>query len=326
MRAWLIVGAVCSAAYPSAQARAFQASPKLTAREGDIPVGKGSLHFREIGRGVPIIVLHGGPDFDCGYLVPELDRLADRYRLIYYDQRGRGRSAAQVQPDDVSLASDVDDIDRVRRHFHLSSPVLLGHSWGIVLALEYALRYPANVSRLILMNPAPASAADRGILRTAYLAKLGADMDRQRAIVKTAAYQQGDPETVAARYRIHFQAAFARPADYETVMARMKAGFIRQGSEGILKARAVEDRLMRDSWELDGYDLIPKLRALRLPTLVIYGDRDFIPRDIADHIAGAIPDAQLVTVTDCGHFGYLECPDAVRRPIDDFLRGATRGE
>jgi len=104
-----------------------------------------------------MIVLLGGPDFDYGYMLPDLDRLADTFRLIYYDQRGRGKSADGVNPDDVTLASDVDDIDAVRQHFQLESPTLLGHSWGTVLALEYALRYPTRVSRLVLMNPAPAS-------------------------------------------------------------------------------------------------------------------------------------------------------------------------
>ena len=105
-------------------------------------MGSASLYSREIGQGQPIIVLHGGPDFDHGYLLPDLDRLADAFRLIYYDQRGRGRSADHVRPEDVTLASDVDDLDKVRQHFRLDSPALLGHSWGAVLALEYALRHP----------------------------------------------------------------------------------------------------------------------------------------------------------------------------------------
>jgi proline iminopeptidase len=57
--------------------------------ESRVPIGKASLYCREIGRGQPVIVLHGGPDFDSAYLLPELDRLADGFRLIYYDQRGR---------------------------------------------------------------------------------------------------------------------------------------------------------------------------------------------------------------------------------------------
>jgi proline iminopeptidase len=265
-------------------------------------------------------VLHGGPDFDYGYLLPELDRFKDAFRLIYYDQRGRGRSADHVSPEDVTLASDVNDIDRVRRHFHLDSPVLLGHSWGTLLALEYALRHPTRVSHLILMNPAPASTGDLAVMRKSYLAKIGPDVDRLRAFAATAAYQAGEPEAVVERYRIHFKPALARPEDYEKLMVRMKAGFISQGKEGIVKARAVEARLMRDTWEVPTYDVLPKLRGLGIPTLVITGDQDFIPVEIAEHIARSLPNATLVTIAGCGHFTYLECADQVRSAVDDFFR------
>ena len=293
-------------------------------RESRIPVGKASLYARDAGGGQPIIVLHGGPDFDHGYLLPDLDRLADGYRLLYYDQRGRGRSADHVLPVEVSLASDVDDVDRVRQYFHLESAALLGHSWGAVLALEYALQHPDRVSHLILMNPAPASTNDLAVFRKAYIEKLGADRDRQRQIVASAAYKEGDPETVAARYRIHFKPALKRPEDYERLMATMKAGFLSQGKEGILKARAVEDRLMADTWDVQGWDLLPKLQTLKVPTLVIAGDSDFIPVEMGAHIAGAIPNARLVTLKDCGHFAYLECPAEVRAAVDEFMHRAIR--
>jgi proline iminopeptidase len=205
------------------------------------------------------------------------------------------------------------------QYFHLESAVLLGHSWGTVLALEYALRHPTRVSHLILMNPAPASASDYAVLREAYIQKLGADMDRQREIMASSAYQEGDPETAAARYRLHFKPALVRAEDYEKLMARMKAAFISQGGEGIVKARAVEDRLMSDTWKLDGYDLLPRLKNLSIPTLVIFGDHDFIPGVISQHIADAIPDSRLVTLKSCGHFAYLECPGDVRAALDDFL-------
>jgi proline iminopeptidase len=307
-------------ALSSDSARALQIERSGAPREVRIPVGKASLYSREVGRGQPIIVLHGGPDFDHGYLLPDLDRLADAFRLIYYDQRGRGRSADHVQPEEVTLASDVDDLDTVRQHFQLEAPALLGHSWGTVLALEYALRHPTRVSRMILMNPAPASASDVAVMRKAYVQKLGADMDRQRDILASAAYREGDPEAVAARYRLHFKPALKRPEDYEELMATMKAGFTSQGKEGILKARAVEDQLMRDTWQVDGYDLLPKLRTLSIPTLVISGDHDFIPSEIAVHIAAAIPNAQLVTLRNCGHFAYLECAGDVRKAFNDFFR------
>jgi proline iminopeptidase len=316
----IVVGLSAILVTESGEAARSQTAPGAAAREGRVSVGATSLYVREIGRGSPVIVLHGGPDFDQGYLLPDMDRLANGLRLIYYDQRGRGRSADGVRPEDVTLASDIDDVDAVRRHFALESATLLGHSWGTVLALEYAIRHPSLVSRLILMNPAPASARDVTAFRNAYAQKLGADLDRQRAIAASDAYRNGDPEVVAARYRLHFKPALSRPADYEKLMATMKAGFRRQGATGILKARAVEDRLMRDTWEIDGYDLMPRLSSLKIPTLVIAGDHDFIPVEIAEHIARAIPGARLVTLRDCGHFAYLECAGDVRKAFDDFFR------
>jgi proline iminopeptidase len=297
-----------------------QRGPGASPVEARIQVGSASLYSRVIGNGPPLIVLHGGPDFDSSYLLPDLDGLKDAFRLVYYDQRGRGQSAAHVRPEDVTLASDLDDLEAVRRHFRVEAPALLGHSWGAVLALEYALRYPAHVSRVVLMNPAPVSTSDVAVLRKFYLEKLGPDLQqRQQDIVSSAAYRDGDPEAVTARYRIHFTPAVKRRQDYERLMAAMHAAFVRQGKEGIMKARAVEERLIRDTWEVAGYDLLPKLRSLRIPILVVTGDADFIPVEIAARIARAAPNGKLVTIRDCGHFAYLECPADVRAALDDFF-------
>jgi proline iminopeptidase len=298
--------------------RALGAQGSAAVREAGIRVGSANLFTREIGRGQPAIVLHGGPDFDHTYLLPDLDRLADAFRLIYYDQRGRGRSGDGVRPEDVTLVSDIADIDAVRDHFQLRSTAILGHSFGTLLALEYAIRYPHRVSHLILLNPAPASTTDSRQFRKERLAKMGDDLGRLKAAAATAGYKKGDPEAVAAYYRIHFKAAVKRPEHYQRLMANMRPSFTT--SEAILKARHIEDRLMTETWLLEGYDLLPKLRGLHIPTLVIYGNHDFIPAFVASHIAEAIPNARFVTLNDCGHFAYLECPDAVRREIDAFLR------
>lgn len=102
------------------------------------------------------------------------------------------------------------------------------------------------------------------------------------------------------------------------MMARMRAGFLAQGRDGIVKARAIEDRLMRDTWDVAGYDLLPRLAGLRVPTLVIAGEHDFMA-GAAERIAGAMPRAELVMVKDCGHFAFLECADEVRDAIDGFF-------
>jgi proline iminopeptidase len=291
-------------------------TPKQAARELRIPVGKASLYAREIGRGRPIIVLHGGPDFDISYLLPEMDRLADGYRLIYYDQRGRGKSADGVEPEDVGLESELHDLDTVRRHLGLERTALLGHSWGTVLALEYALRHPDRVSQLVLMNPAPASKDDFQLLLRERGERWPDAVEQLRAMRATAAYREADPDAVAAYYRVHFKAALERPEDLDRLIARMRASFTRQG---VLKARAVEDRLMQDTWSSGSYDLFPRLRGLAIPTLVLYGDHDFIPEACAVHIAQAIPKARYVALKACGHFSFMECPDAVRAEVDSLF-------
>ena len=296
-------------------------SKHTRARASRIPVQGAALYCREVGRGTPIIVLHGGPDFDISYLLPELDRLSDKFHLIYYDQRGRGRSTDHVKPEDVTLESEMADLDEVREHFHLDKVVLLGHSWGTVLALEYALRHPERVSRLVLMDPAPASTADINRFRKERVEKWPVLMELRKAIADTTAYKEADPEAVIAYYRVHFKPALARSEDYEKLIIRMQARFIEQGREGILKSRAVEDRLVNETWASpNGYDLLPKLKGLNIPALVITGDHDFFPF-AAEHIAEAIPGARLVTLKDCGHFPYLECPAPLREQIDAFFRG-----
>jgi proline iminopeptidase len=274
------------------------------------------LYYREIGQGQPILILHGGPDFDQNYLLPDLDRLADAFRLIYYDQRGRGKSAVNVQPADVTMESEIADMERLRDFFQLESVAVLGHSWGGVLALEYAIRYPQRVSHLILLNSAPASHDDYMSFRQHRLNGAASDIEKLKAIASTAEFKEGDPETVAAYYRIHFRTALRRPEHLESVIERLKLGFTK---EAILRSREIEDRLRDETWLSKQYDLLPKLKALSIPALVIHGDHDIIPVEYAAHIAGAIPGAKLVVLSECGHFSFLESPDELRKEIDDFF-------
>jgi proline iminopeptidase len=281
-------------------------------REGYIPVENAELYYREVGQGQPIIVLHGGPDFDHTYLLPDLDRLSDSFRLIYYDQRGRGKSARDVQPDDVSMESEIEDLESVRKYFQLDSVALLGHSWGNVLALEYAIRHSNRVSHLIIMNTAPVSHDDYLLLRKSRREKTPADIEELKTRSKDAGYQEGDPDIVADYYRVHFRATVQHPEHLAQIIRTLRSSFTK---EGILKARAIENRLYNETWYVDEYNLIPKLEALDIPTLVIHGDYDFVPVECAAHIADAIPGARLVVLKDTGHFSYIESPAEVCNEI-----------
>jgi len=281
-----------------------------------VPADRARLYYRTSGEGRPIVVLHGGPGFDHFYLLPELDRLAESFRLVYYDQRGRGRSADGVKPEDVEIDSEVDDLDRVRRHFGLDSVALLGHSWGGLLAMEYAARQPDRVSHLVLANTAPASGEDALVLRQHLLSiRPAADVERMEELRASPGYLAGSLASEAEYHRIHFRPTLG-PELLEQVVGRLRTHFT---EERVLAGRAIEQRLYDHTWRVDGYDLVPRLRALEIPTLVLHGEHDFIPVALAARIAEAMPRARLVVLPGCGHFAYLESPDAFADQVAALL-------
>jgi proline iminopeptidase len=282
-----------------------------------VPVGASRLFVRDLGSGHPVIVLHGGPDFDHAYLVPELDGLAEQYRLVCYDQRGRGRSWSGEGPESVTIDSEVEDLDRVRARTGSTTVALLGHSWGGLLAMEYAIRHPDRVSHLILMNTAPASHRDMLALRREWTSRRGPEQsERITELASDPAHLSGDIEADAAYYRIHFGSTIRRRDQLDEVVRRLRLGFT---PEGIVAARAIEGALYAQTWSAEDYDLIPELRTLRIPTLVIRGEDEFIPIEGVRRIADAIAGSRFVEISGSGHFAYLEQPTLVCSTIADFL-------
>ena len=282
-----------------------------------LSVGGGRLYWRALGGGQPIVVLHGGPDFDHTTCVRSWTGSLESFRLVYYDQRGRGRSGNAVDPDEISIESEVADLERVRRHFGFESVAVLGHSWGGVLAMEYAIRHPDRASHLILVNTAPASARDASLFREHLLrTRPSADVERMQALVSTPSYRAGDLDSEADYYRLHFDVALKNREALEQVVRRLRAHFT---PAGVLAARAIEQRLYDETWERDGYDLIPKLRHLEIPSLVLHGEDDFVPISLAARVAEALPLGRLVVLEDCGHFAPLEAPELVHEHVAGLM-------
>jgi proline iminopeptidase len=279
-------------------------------KDGFAPAAGAELFYRETGEGQPLVVIHGGPDFDHTYLLPDFDALADRFRLIYYDQRGRGRSRGEVDLDDIHIETYVADLDALRRHLGLESIAVLGHSWGALIAMHYALRHPDRTSHLVLMNPAPASHADLLLLREERLRRHAVHEKRLTALMP--GYARGDPDAVAEYYRVDFGTTFRRQGD----LARLNLQWSRKD---IKSGREIEARLAQGLIWSEGYTLLPALGAVRAPTLVIQGDFDFVPMEAAEHIAQAIPGARLAVLPDSGHFSYIDAPDQVRHALGRFL-------
>jgi proline iminopeptidase len=275
------------------------------------------LYYRDVGAGHPIVVVHGGPDFDHFYFLPELDRLADSFHLLYYDQRGRGRSAKGVRPEDVTLASELDDLDRVRSQLGSESVAVLGHSWGGVLAMEYAIRHPERVSHLILMNTGPASADDWRVLREELVRRRDPrDQEEMNAIAATDAYARGDLEAEAEYYRGHFRMTLRDPELLEALVGRLRANFT---EDGVVLARTIEHRLYDETSRTEDWTLFPALRELNVPTLLLHGEHDFVPVELVVRIADAVPGARLTVLPGVGHFSYLEAPELVFDELSRFF-------
>lgn len=287
-------------------------------KEGFAPVTRADLYYRDVGEGQAIVVVHGGPDFDHTYLLPDLDRLATGYRLVYYDQRCRGRSRGALDLEDIHIGRYVEDLEGVRKHLGLDSIAVLGHSWGGVVAMHYALAHPERVSHLVLMNCGPASHADLQLMRAERLRRRAAHEARLTAIMP--AYARGDPEAVTDYYRIDFGTTFRRLEDLERLNLHWSRESIRTG-------RAIESQLMQGLVWTEGYTLLPELPAIRAATLVIHGEHDFIALEGSRRIADAIPGARLAVLPDSGHFSYVDAPDQVRHALDRFFAaGAPSAE
>jgi proline iminopeptidase len=286
-------------------------------REGYLPVDGASLYYRDIGQGPPIILLHGGPSLNHSYLLPDMDRLADAFRLIYYDQRGRGRSAGNVQPAAVSIQSEIEDLEALRAVLHLEQVAVLGHSWGTLLALEYALRHPQRVSHLILLNTTPVSPDDFKLFAQEREANASDDAELLGVLESRPAFAAGEPEARAAYYRVYFRATLRSPELLDRLIEHLPVGWTK---EGVLTAQAVGERLWNEAYESSGYNLLPRLTRLRSPTLILHGDYDFVPVACAAHIAEALPGARLVVLRDCGHFSYLERPDEVHTALGELFQ------
>ncbi len=183
--------------------------------------------------------------------------------------------------------------------------------------MEYSIRHPQRVSHLILMNSAPASRADALTLRDDLASNRSSrQIEQMSALRADPTFLAGDVETEAEYYRIHYGTTLRNPDQLDALVGRLRSDFT---AEGIVVARAIEDRLYEQTWSRNGYDLIPALRHLDIATLIIHGDRDLVPLSLARHIADAIPGARLIVLPNCGHFAYLEQPEQVSRSITSFV-------
>src|SRR5687767_8603802 len=117
---------------------------------------KVKIFYKIVGSGAETVVaVHGGPGNSLESIRPDLEPMAKGRRVIYYDQRGQGRSELIKDGKKLGVEYHVADLDALRRHFKLEKMTLFGNSWGGLLISLYAVAHPDRVERMILHHPAP---------------------------------------------------------------------------------------------------------------------------------------------------------------------------
>jgi proline iminopeptidase len=279
--------------------------------QGLIDVPGARLYYEMFGRGDPIVVVHGGPGMDHMYLLPGMKGLAESHRVIFYDQRGVGRTQGVVDSTTVSFDRLLSDIDAIDDSLHLGRFILLGHSWGGLVAMRYAARHPERLRALIVMNtgePGSKYAAQRqAIVRRKQTPADSAELSR---IVRSDAFRQRDSSAVNPMLRTFFRASFADPSlstqldvheDQRTSHNMVPVAMLVMGPLG------------------PNFDLWPEVATIRVPTLIVHGAEDLVPLEMPRELAQKIPGAQLAIIESAGHFPYIEKPAETFAAINQFL-------
>ncbi len=263
------------------------------------------IFVRRIGEGRPVVVLHGGPGADHEYLRPGFDALARGRELIYYDQRGGGRSPVPREVP-VGWTEQVADLEALREVWSLDRMSIAGYSWGGLLALLYALEHPHRVERLALVSPAPTWRAARERFEQTFSHRnLDPVLQEERRLLRESGLRERDP--AAFQQRI-FELSVA-PYFHDPARARELTPF------------RVVGRTQQEVWaSLGDYDLRPRLSELRdIPSLVLHGESDPIPIEAAGTTAELIG-AVFHRLPRCGHVPYVEAFSEFEQIVSGFLR------
>lgn len=255
-----------------------------------------------------LVMLHGGPGAHHDYLLPQLLELAKDRSCVFYDQRGGGRSKTEDRTP-IRWRTHVEDLTAVLAELAPGPVSLVGYSWGALLAMLYAIesaagRAGAVPARMVLLDPAPASRAFRDVFEAEFARRQASpELAALRDELAASGLRESDPAAYRQRtFELSVAGYFADPA-----RARHLTPF------------RVTGRVQQSVWEsLGEFDLVPALRDLRVPSLVVHGRQDPIPLASALAVADALL-AQRVWLEDCGHVPYVERAAELFEAVRSFL-------
>ncbi len=249
-------------------------------------------------------IIHGGPGGDHSSFKPAMSPLAERMQLVYFDHRGQGRSA-HGDPAKYTLDENVEDMEALRRHLGLGPIVSIGTSYGGMVALAHAARYPAAVSHLI------------AVVTAAH----GSFIKRAQEILE----QRGTPEQREVSAPV-WQGAVMDRAQMQRFYAVMGPLYSRRHDPPA--AALGHERTLHEPEPLNrafggflrDFDLRPELGRITAPTLVIAGRHDWIcPPEFSEEIASLVPRAELRIFENSNHSVRADEPQALLDAIAGFV-------
>lgn len=283
------------------------------------------IYYMIVGKGEPLMVVHGGPGASHDYFLPYLLPLARSNRLIFIDERGSGRSEKLEDTGKYTVGNMVEDVEAVREALGLGKVNLLGHSYGGVLAQAYALKYQKNLNHLILGSTFASTSAMNQVL-----AREKQNMDpeaRQKlqAFEDAGLFGKGKPWE-RNRYPNDY-AIFAWGDGYFPFLYQNRPD---PNYDPLAGNTSTSWDLYREMWGSHGEFIIDgnlksveytdQLATIKVPTLVMCGDHDesdpSLSRAMHDKIAGS----KLVIFPRSGHMTFVDQPDMFIKTVNDFLK------
>jgi proline iminopeptidase len=283
--------------------------------------GNCRLAVKEVGNAGPlVVVLHGGFGAEYSYLVEPLRLLANKYHLVFYDQRGSFRSPCASEH--ISVQQHVNDLERLRAELRADKVLLIGHSRGAYLALDYLQRYPDRVAGLVLLAPAslrtPSDAEDQALLKQsddaarAFLARpeIAAQLKKE-GLHKNQQQMTAKEKTDAWRVR------FAGANMYHVELWRQMEGGQVYFND---KSGTAAAKTLPAAW-----DFTPVLASTSCPVAIILGDHDIVDFGSAMNRKwiGNLPRARLTVLKNAGHNAWLDTPEEFQQALWQAMSWTT---
>jgi proline iminopeptidase len=284
------------------------------------------VYYMMLGRGAPLMIVHGGPGASHDYFLPYLLPLARTNRLIFIDERGSGRSEKLEDVAQYTVENMVEDVEAVRQSLGLGKISLLGHSYGGVLAQAYALKYQKNLSHLILGSTFHSTAAMNDVLAREKQNMAPTERGKLEAFEKAGLFGKGKVwET--NRY----------PNDYATLAwGDGYFPFLYQhrpdpNYDPVAGNTTLSWELYREMWgshgefvidgNLKSVEYTERLPSIHVATLVICGDHDESDPSLSRTMHEKIAGSKLVILPESGHMTFVDQPSLFMKSVDDFLHG-----